>query len=60
MQEIVFAVVLFTSIVLALALLILLARSRLVPGGDIRINVSAAEETAHHLLPNAASRHTSH
>ena len=43
MQEIVIGVVLFTGIVTALAVLILLARSRLVPSGNININVNAAK-----------------
>jgi Na+-transporting NADH:ubiquinone oxidoreductase subunit F len=40
MQEITLAVILFTGIVVALAILILLARSRLVPSGDIHIVVN--------------------
>jgi len=40
MQEITLAVILFTGIVISLAILILLARSRLVPSGDIRIVVN--------------------
>ena len=40
MQEIIIGVVLFTGIVMALAVLILLARSRLVPSGNIQINVN--------------------
>ena len=44
MQEIVIGVVLFTSIVTALAVLILLARSRLVPKGNIQINVNGERD----------------
>jgi len=44
MQEITLAVILFTGIVISLALLILLARSRLVPSGDIRIVVNEERE----------------
>ncbi len=40
MQEITLAVILFTGIVVLLAILILLARSRLVPSGNIRIVVN--------------------
>ncbi len=40
MQEIVLGVCLFTSVVLALALLILLARYHLVPIGNVIINVN--------------------
>ena len=46
MQEIIIAVALFTSIVLALAVLILLARSQLVPSGDITINVNEERDLA--------------
>jgi Na+-transporting NADH:ubiquinone oxidoreductase subunit F len=46
MQEIIVAVALFTAIVLALAGMILLARSRLVPGGDININVNGERDIA--------------
>jgi Na+-transporting NADH:ubiquinone oxidoreductase subunit F len=46
MQEITLAVILFTGIVLSLAILILLARSRLVPSGDIRIVVNDERELA--------------
>lgn len=44
MQEIIIGVVLFTGIVTVLALLILLARSRLVPSGDIKINVNGERD----------------
>ena len=44
MQEIVIGVVLFTSIIFALALMILLARSRLVPSGSITINVNGERD----------------
>ena len=44
MQEIIVAVVLFTGIVLALAVLILLARSQLVPSGNIQINVNGERD----------------
>ena len=40
MQEIALAVILFTGIVISLAILILIARSRLVPSGDIHIVVN--------------------
>jgi len=40
MQEIFIAVTLFTGIVISLAVLILLARSRLVPSGDVMVNVN--------------------
>jgi Na+-transporting NADH:ubiquinone oxidoreductase subunit F len=40
MQEIIIGVVLFTGIVMALAVLILIARSHLVPSGNIQINVN--------------------
>ena len=46
MQEIVLGVTLFSSIVLALAMLILLARSRLVPSGDVTITVNSEREIA--------------
>ena len=46
MQEILIAVVLFTAIVTALAVLILLARSQLVPSGDIHINVNGERDLA--------------
>ena len=46
MQEITIAVALFTGIVGALAILILLARSRLVPSGDITINVNGEKDIA--------------
>ncbi len=44
MQEIVIGVVLFTGIVTALAVLILLARSQLVPSGNIQINVNGERD----------------
>ncbi|WP_455221367.1 NADH:ubiquinone reductase (Na(+)-transporting) subunit F [Kaarinaea lacus] len=44
MQEIAIGVVLFTSIVMVLAVLILLARSRLVPSGSIHINVNGERD----------------
>ena len=44
MQEIVIGVVLFTGIVTVLAVLILLARSRLVPSGNIQINVNGERD----------------
>ncbi len=44
MQEITVAVALFTGIVGTLAILILLARSRLVPGGAITINVNGEKD----------------
>jgi Na+-transporting NADH:ubiquinone oxidoreductase subunit F len=44
MQEIVLGVGLFTSIVMTLAVMILLARSRLVPSGDIHINVNGERD----------------
>ena len=44
MQEIVIGVVLFTGIVTALAVLILLARSQLVPSGNILINVNGERD----------------
>ncbi len=44
MQEIILAVALFTGIVISLAVLILLARAQLVPGGDIHINVNGERE----------------
>ncbi len=46
MQEIFIAVTLFTGIVISLAVLILLARSRLVPSGDVMVNVNGAREIA--------------
>ncbi len=46
MQEITIAVALFTGIVATLAILILLARSRLVPSGDITINVNGEKDFA--------------
>ena len=46
MQEITIAVVLFTAIVGALAVMILLARSQLVPSGDIQINVNGEKDLA--------------
>ena len=46
MQQIVIAVVLFTGIVAMLSILILLARSRLVPSGDITINVNGEKDFA--------------
>ena len=46
MQEIVLGVTLFTGIVIALALMILLARSQLVPSGDVTINVNGEREIA--------------
>jgi len=44
MREIVIAVALFTAIVVALAMLILLARRFLVPSGDIAINVNGERD----------------
>ena len=44
MQQIAIGVILFTGIVMALAVLILLARSRLVPSGDIRIIVNGERD----------------
>ena len=44
MQEILVAVTLFTGIVVSLAIMIMLARSRLVPSGDITINVNDARD----------------
>ncbi len=44
MQEIFIGVILFTGIVTALSVLILLARSRLVPSGDIHINVNGERD----------------
>ena len=44
MQEIFVRVLLFTGIVMCLAVLILLARSQLVPSGDIRINVNGERD----------------
>ncbi len=46
MQEIIIAVALFTAIVGSLAILILLARSQLVPSGDIQINVNGEKDLA--------------
>ena len=46
MQEITIAVTLFTGIVGMLAILILAARSRLVPSGDIQINVNGERDLA--------------
>jgi Na+-transporting NADH:ubiquinone oxidoreductase subunit F len=46
MQEIFIAVTLFTGIVISLAVLILLARSRLVPSGDVMVNVNGEREIA--------------
>ncbi len=46
MQEISIAVTLFTGIVMALAVLILFARSQLVPSGDININVNGEKDIA--------------
>ena len=46
MQEIAIAVGLFTAIVGTLAILILLARSQLVPSGDIQINVNDEKDLA--------------
>ena len=44
MQEIIIGVVLFTGIVMVLAVLILLARSQLVPSGNIQINVNGERD----------------
>ncbi len=44
MLEIVLGVILFTSIVLVLALVIMLARFRLVPSGNLTINVNAERD----------------
>ena len=44
MQEIIIGVVLFTGIVTVLAVMILLARSRLVPSGDIHIEVNGERD----------------
>ncbi|WP_455366642.1 NADH:ubiquinone reductase (Na(+)-transporting) subunit F [Kaarinaea lacus] len=44
MQEIIIGVVLFTSIVMALAVLILLARSQLVASGNVNINVNGERD----------------
>jgi len=44
MLEIVIGVVLFSAIVMALAVLILLARSQLVPSGNIQINVNGERD----------------
>ena len=46
MQEITLAVILFTGIVISLAMSILLARSRLVPSGDIHIVVNEERDLA--------------
>jgi Na+-transporting NADH:ubiquinone oxidoreductase subunit F len=46
MLEIVISVILFTGIVMALAMLILLARSRLVPSGDVHIIVNDERDLA--------------
>ncbi|MGI9248306.1 MAG: NADH:ubiquinone reductase (Na(+)-transporting) subunit F, partial [Woeseiaceae bacterium] len=46
MQEIAIAVALFTAIVGTLGILILLARSQLVPSGDIQINVNGEKDLA--------------
>ncbi len=46
MQEVTIAVALFTGIVGVLAILILLARSQLVPSGDIQINVNGEKDLA--------------
>jgi len=46
MQEIIISVALFTGIVMVLAVLILLVRSRLVPSGDIHINVNSERDLA--------------
>jgi Na+-transporting NADH:ubiquinone oxidoreductase subunit F len=46
MQEIAIAVTLFTGIVMFLAVLILLARSRLVPSGDVMVNVNGERDIA--------------
>ena len=46
MQEIAVGTVLFTGIVMALAVLILLARSRLVPSGDVHISVNGERDLA--------------
>ena len=40
LQQIVFGVTIFTCVVIALAILILLARSRLVPSGNISLNIN--------------------
>ena len=44
MQEIIIGAVLFTGIVMALALLILLARSQLVPSGNVHIYVNGERD----------------
>ena len=44
MQEILFSVLLFTSILLMLTLLILWVRARLVPQGDVNINVNGKRD----------------
>ena len=46
MQEILIAVALFTGVVGALAILILLARSRLVPSGDVHVIVNDEKDLA--------------
>jgi Na+-transporting NADH:ubiquinone oxidoreductase subunit F len=46
MQEIVIGVALFTAIVMALAVMILLARTRLVPSGEVTINVNGERDLA--------------
>ena len=46
LQQIVFGVTVFTCVVLALAVLILLARSRLVPSGDVHLNVNDERDLA--------------
>ena len=46
MQEILIAVALFTGVVGVLAILILLARSRLVPSGDVHILVNGEKDLA--------------
>jgi Na+-transporting NADH:ubiquinone oxidoreductase subunit F len=46
MQEIALSVTLFTGIVIALAVMILLARSRLVPSGDVTININGERDIA--------------
>jgi Na+-transporting NADH:ubiquinone oxidoreductase subunit F len=44
MQSIILGVVMFTVIVLALVLIILLAKSKLVPSGDVTITVNGDPE----------------
>ena len=46
MQQIIIGVLLFTSIIIVLATVNLLARSQLVPSGDIRINVNGERDLA--------------